>query len=160
MPPTIIQAELWTRPPDPGLIVVTANNTLTNRGRLVMGSGAAKQALDRIPDLDKEAGKAIQETEKKRYPYGFVLVRAPDEENKITGIGLLQTKHYWQDEAELTLVAYSLHLLKLYAWARADWNIRLNYPGIGCGKLKPEQVRPLLEELPQKITVVYQTWEK
>jgi hypothetical protein len=59
MPPTIIQAELWTRPPDPGLIVVTANNNLTNRGRLVMGSGAAKQALDRIPDLDKEARKAI-----------------------------------------------------------------------------------------------------
>ncbi len=155
MTPNIYQANLWIPPRNPGVIVVTANNTVDNTGKLIMGAGAAGEAAKMIPDLPVEAGRIIRETEEKRYPFGFVMVREPDEEKGVTGLALLQTKAYWKDPSQLTLVAYSLHLLKLFAWARMDISFRVNYPGIGNGGLDRNLVEPLLMELPENVTVVY-----
>lgn len=150
--PKLEQGELFTRPKDPGIIVVTANNTIKQDGCLVMGAGAALDASVRIPALPKEAGEQILMLHGRTEDYGFIVVREPV--GVKTGIALLQTKRYFNDPSKLTLVGFSLYKLMLHAWEHPGWNYRLNFPGIGYGKLDRATVLPLLMDLPENITIV------
>jgi predicted NAD-dependent protein-ADP-ribosyltransferase YbiA (DUF1768 family) len=149
----IVAEELWRDPGNPGMIVVTTNAIVQANGALVMGSGAALEAVVKIDGIAKECGEAVL---KHGSRYGFIEVREPkpDEGSRgKRGFGILQTKFNYKERSDLSLVQYSLGKLAEYAQAHPDVKIRVNFPGIGSGRLKREQVEPLLAGLPDNVTV-------
>jgi len=152
----IVQDELFTVPTMPCLIVVTTNATVKNNGALVMGRGAALWARDNIPHIDVECGILID----KHYDYyqsnhyGFGVVRDPRREGKV-GFGIFQVKNRYYEKADTNLIEYSVECLRRYAEQNADIHIRMNFPGIGNGKLSRELVEPMLEMLPDNVFVCY-----
>ena len=168
--PNIVREELWKYPGHPGMIVVTTNATITRRGLLVMGAGAAFQAKLRYPNIDKECAEIIQKTSRLlwAYPgekadmdaysgvgYYFQVVRPPRPgENKV-GFGVFQVKVHFRDDAHLELIRRSAIVLEEYCRGHPDVVIRMNYPGIGYGRLDRKVVEPLLVNLPDNVTICY-----
>ncbi len=155
MPPRIEELQLWQDPGNPGMLVVTTNNFVTRSGNLVMGTGAAKEAADRIPGIEKECGNAVLENGSR---YGFLEVRPPrpeEGERGKRGFGIFQTKNDPQKPSDLSLIKNSVEKLNEYARSHPDVQIRMNYPGIGYGRLKRKDVEPLLMVLPENVTICY-----
>ncbi len=148
----IVNDELWKSPGHPGMIIVSTNGFVRNDGRLVMGRGAAYQATQKIPGIDKEAGEKVLDAGK---TYGFLPVRMPKAEEKKLGFGIFQVKFHWNQPAVLDLILHSVQCLTEFALYYHDWQFRMNYPGIGNGGLNPEEVRPLLDPLPDNVTIVH-----
>lgn len=123
--PKIVQEDLWTPIPYPGMVVVTTNGSIRHgRGTLVMGRGAAYQVTQRMPGIDRECGQWIAyDPLSVKYNgvwvYGFQVVRKPVPQrpkgNEMTGFGVFQVKYAWSDLADIGLIALSMHMLKLYA---------------------------------------------
>ncbi len=137
----LIQGNIWLAKP-PVMIVITTNSQVKASGELVMGAGIALEAARKAPRLPAECGKAVHEHGR---VYGFLPIRHPRTPG-VAGIGIFQTKEDWKDNANLVLIANSAKMLSEYARYNADIPIRLNYPGIGFGRLTKEQVGPILEE--------------
>lgn len=183
--PNIVQEELWKHPGFPGMIVVTTNATITTKGVLVMGRGAALQARRYIPGIDFECADVIREATRSiwSYPaprgemamdayntecmmededqyhgvgYYFRVVRKPTD--KKTGFGIFQVKVHFRQRAELELIYRSVSMLDEYARRHPDTQIRLNYPGIGAGGLPRSKVEPPLRRLPDTVTICYRRW--
>jgi len=138
------------------VLLVTANSYVTHNGVLVMGRGAAKQAND-LYQCAEHFGWLVNDTigHKARQRYG-VIMGDPGCYNPECPywLGIFQVKYHWRDEADLKLIEYSA--LKLTQLAIPDeFKISLNFPGIGNGRLRREDVLPLLEGLPGNVTV----WE-
>ena len=136
-----VQGNIWLAPL-PVIIVVTTNSQLDKNGYLVMGAGIALEAKQKIPNIAADAGKIVEKFGRK---YGFQSLRHGRVPGK-PGYGIFQTKMSWAGDASLDLVEYSASMLAPYAQYNADIPIRLNYPGIGLGRLAKEQVRPVLEK--------------
>lgn len=180
--PNIVCEELWKHPGFPGVIVVTTNATITRVNRLVMGRGAALQARICIPGIDKECAHAIRSATRSiwSYPaphgdmaqmayddacmrededqyhgvgYYFRVVREPTEDK--VGFGIFQVKVHFRQHAELELIHRSASTLADYCHRHKDTAIRMNYPGIGYGRLNRAEVEPLLASLPDNVTVCY-----
>jgi hypothetical protein len=112
-----------------------------------MGTGAALEAVGRYPGIRAECGLLI---EKSLSVYGFLVIR------KVTstpGFGIFQVKRFFGEPADPEIIKESARMLALYANDCPDVNIRLNYPGIGAGRLSREVVYPLIEGLPDNVTV-------
>ncbi len=121
--------------------VITTNAIVKKNGALVMGAGIAKECRDRWPGLDRVLGKRI----KSMGPdYGVCLGKK---------LGIFQVKYHWKDNADLGLIAHSAMMLALIAKSRPDERFDLNFPGIGNGKLKYEDVEPELRILPENVHV-------
>lgn len=146
----IVREELWQRPGYPGMIVATTNATIKSNNALVMGRGAAREARDRIVCVDQECGLAIRSA---GFEYGFLVIRPPTEST--VGFGIFQVKDHFKDTASLELIGLSAAELSRYATANPDTQIRMNYPGIGAGRLARAKVEPLLKVLPDNVTVCY-----
>jgi hypothetical protein len=146
----LIEGELWVKPDYPGMIIVTTNSTLRRDGSLVMGRGAALEATQRIPGIALECGECIRFSGNE---YGFLKVRYPMLGR--IGFGIFQTKHFWGDPAELSIIQHAVNELGPYVQSHADWQFRMNFPGIGNGRLKFLDVLPLLQSLPDNVTTVY-----
>jgi len=110
-----------------------------------MGRGAAKQVRDLYPGIDKEFGSKIKELED-RWHYGLILL--PDR-----NIGVFQVKYQWYDKAKLDLIEQSVKKLKYMALYSAQYEIHMNYPGIGNGQLSEEEVYPLIKGLPDNVVI-------
>jgi len=180
--PNIVQEELWKHPGFPGMIVLTTNATVTEKGLLIMGRGAALQAKRRIPDIDRECTKIIRNATRSiwSYPaphgemaqeayyqecamededyyhgvgYYFRVVREPIEDK--IGFGIFQVKVHFRNRAELELIRRSASILCDYANQNLNTQIRMNYPGIGAGRLPMHDIEPLLEILPENVTICY-----
>jgi hypothetical protein len=137
------------------MIVVTTNGEINRSMQLVMGRGAALEATQRIPNIAKlSAGKIVIAgcTPMKPAIYGFLEVLDPYREGK-SGFGLFQVKRRWSDKADLDLIAQSAEALKEYCERNPKVAIRMNYPGIGNGKLRRQDVEPLLVSLPDQVTI-------
>lgn len=150
----IVEEDLWKSPGHPGLIAVTTCSDI-ERGKLIMGAGAAYQATERIHGIREECAIAIMKASRK--PYGFLVVRPPKPEESKTGFGIFQTKEWYAKMSNEYLIEASAKYLAEYANANPDVNIRLNYPGIGYGTLTKAEVEPLLVNLPDNVTVCYKT---
>jgi hypothetical protein len=151
----IVAEELWIMPPAPGMIVVTTNGAMNDRGELVMGRGAAKQAVQNIPGIAKECGTKIW-TEYGKNPalYHFMGIRSPFRQDKI-GFGLFQVKRIWNDDASAEIIYRSAQALAKWANENPTVNIRMNFPGIGNGKLDRRVVEPLLFNLPDNVVLCF-----
>jgi hypothetical protein len=158
--PNIVRENLWTLVDLPALYVVTATVTIKANGALVMGRGAALELKERVLGIDLECGDVIRDFahDHRHKNYGFLLVRPPTWENgepQKAGIGIFQVKHHFKDNAEPGLITNSVACLAEYAKKYPQLNVRMNFPGIGAGKLKREDVEPLLETLPDNVTICY-----
>lgn len=156
---------MWLTPCD--MLLVTTNAFLRSDGTLVMGRGAAKEACLRVPGFDKTCGDAIKHYSRQCYagkydptfPYGVLITGT----TAVTGrvlldvkravMGIFQVKYHWSNLADLDLIRLSVAELEQIAAQRKGESISLNFPGIGNGGLRRADVLPLLQSLPDNVTV-------
>ncbi len=124
-----------------------------------MGRGAALQAAKRIPGIAVEAAEIVDYRlgllNRAEQPYGFVLVRQPRPEEGKYGFGIFQVKQAWDQPAKIPLISLSMNILRMYALEKKHITIRMNYPGIGNGKLPKGQVSLLLQDLPKNLHIFF-----
>jgi hypothetical protein len=135
------------------LFVVTTNGLVRYRA-LVMGAGIADTAARHFVGLRGAAARVIDPEDTRSdipFSYGLMIVPAETVPGQGCDIGLFQTKRYPRDRSDLNLIKYATLLLSRLA-PQYD-QIHLAFPGIGLGRLTVEQVLPIIEELPDNVTV-------
>ena len=137
--------------------VVTTNGCLTKAGKLVMGKGAALEVKQKYPYIDKACGGSIGGNGMlmgKYWTYGFLAIfHAWTEIVYKGGFGIFQVKRNWSEDADPYLISLSADMLESYAKVHPTVNIRINFPGIGAGRLRKEHVLPLLSSLPDNVYI-------
>lgn len=158
-----IIGDLWSEIGTADLILVTTNSTVTKSHKLVMGRGAAKEALEQpffidtfssAPEIkvDEWAGRFIEENALTKYgvivtPYKRVYLS----EVINTKLGLFQVKYHWREPADVNLIWFStVELIKI---AGGYNRIAMNYPGIGNGRLNEAVVAPMIQRLPDNVFI-------
>ncbi len=157
--------DMWSILEVTNLFLITSNSTIKKNGALVMGRGLAREARDRVPGLDLEAGRAVTRSAiAGRSDYGLVILPT-------CPFGLFQVKRAFKQPALLPLIERAtFDLLKLLerardGYARSPWSphepfhllrVDLNFPGIGNGGLGRDDVLPIIASLPDIVHV----WEK
>lgn len=116
-----------------------------------MGRGAAKQVRDSYPGVDKAFGLVI-EAKPDQVIQWVRLAGHPDDTSE-QHIGWFKVKHHWRDNADPLLIETSVMRLTSIVKGYKQYTFRMNYPGIGNGKLDIQQVRPLLESLPDNVWI-------
>lgn len=150
----LAHGDMWTVYDQADLFLVTTNGVVTKSGKLVMGAGIAKSARDRFPGVDQALGAAVKASGS---PYGLLVSSRwfmPHDGSEPTAkLSAFQTKDNWTEGSSPALIAFSAR--KLLAWCERHPTARvhLNMPGVGCGGLRREEVSPLLEPLPDTVTV-------
>lgn len=128
------------------IYLVTTNSYIRKDGALVMGRGAARQLASRFPTLPYELGKRI--THLGEYNIG-VITQTND---KQLSLGAFQVKYNFADAADLDLIQRSAD--QLHDLAVRDGRIfHVNFPGIGNGRLKYDDVLPIMQDLPDNVCV-------
>lgn len=135
--------DLWTMRAD--AVCITTNGYVTTAGRGVMGRGVAAQAKRRFPGIDKALGEALT----KNGNHVQIIAWWGD------GVALVAfpVKHVWRDAADLGLIRRSCAELVVLAdnprgKAGRTWErILLPRPGCGNGRLRWEDVSPIVEPL-------------
>lgn len=129
------------------LFLITTNSSITKAGKLVMGRGISRQARERFPGLDVKLGGLISNGQR----YGLLVSPAWPEGK----LGLFQVKAAWSDYASFDLIRYSTNMLIDWCAEHPEAKVNLNFPGIGSGRLSRYSVLPIIESLPDQVTV----WE-
>lgn len=128
-------------------ICVTTNGIVKPNGRLVMGGGIAKEAVERYPDIDDYYGKLVW----LRGNSVWVYRKETDDPAIIS----FPTKHDWRDPSDLDLIVESTDKLVALADRMHLVKVGLPRPGCGLGGLHWRDVAPILEErLDDRFTVV------
>ena len=130
-----------------GYLIVTTNSFLTSEVKLVMGRGAAWILKMKVPGIDWIFGKMIHETCGHLGRYGLLFHHR---------YGALQVKYRFDEKARVDLIQFSLEKLAEKAEEFPKSRFNINYPGIGNGGLNKKLVAPLLDGLPNNVTI----WEK
>ncbi len=129
------------------LLLVTANSYVNQRGALVMGRGAAAEALKRFPGCAKRFGPLVKQNP------GYGLIFDPNYPDP--RLGIFRVKEHWADPAEDMIIYWSIKELSNLA-ASSDWKtveIFLNFPGIGWGRRRDTEILPLLKPLPDNVVI-------
>lgn len=127
-------------------LFVTTNSYIKKDGSLVMGRGAALEAKNLFRYIDKQLGNMISKHETPD-EYGLVLTSC---------LGAFQVKRHFRDAADLDLIRMSTAKLKELAESNPELTYSINFPGIGFGWRDIEEVMPIIETLPNNVTV----WRK
>lgn len=128
--------------------LVTTNSYIRNDGALVMGRGAAKQLALMYPILPLMLGRNIL---KSCGHLGEYNIDTLTNGSGIT-LGAFQVKFNFSDEADLDLIKRSCD--ELHRMACEDERVfHVNFPGIGNGRLKYNDVLPIVETLPDNVNV-------
>ncbi len=131
------------------LVLVTTNSYVKQNGDLVMGRGAALEAVSHLSNLAKGLGKIILSRKGHLGTYGLIVF--PDWPR--TKIGAFQVKRSFSKKAELDLIALSTDMLNAFTQQYSSAVIALNFPGIGNGGLEREDVLPIIETLSDNVHV-------
>jgi len=133
-------------------ILVTANAYINKNKALVMGRGAARQLKDMQPKFPYLAADAIKWGQ---YPLDFQTQRPVYGVILISRYGIFQVKYNWWEDASLDLIKFSTDELLSLAVSGflGDRTVSMNYPGIGNGRLKEQDVYPIISKLPDCISV-------
>ena len=142
--PTYKQGNMWYCLNEVDHFIITTNAIVKRNGALVMGAGIAKQVRDNNRDVDKACGKAILDSGLRSY--GLLL-------NVSGHLGLFQVKHHFAEAAKLDLIQFSMEKLRARAIRKHKETYALNFPGIGNGKLNYNQVKPIIDQLPDNVQV-------
>lgn len=127
-------------------ICITTNGFLKKNGEAVCGRGVAFQATQKIPGFAKMLGEYI-----KHYGNAPGYLRTePDE----YGVFIFPTKHNWWEKSSIDLILAGAHVLFEYASRASDCEYILPRPGCSNGKLLWEDVKPVIEFLPDNVKVI------
>lgn len=151
------RGDMWSVFGKTDLFLITTNPIVRKDGGIVMGRGIAKQMKDRFPDFPYKFGTKLAH-----------LVRLQSYDDPLTSVdvdivgkfgnqlcGFFMVKHHWREPASIDIIKRSVHFLTKLANMSGLNRIDLNFPGIGNGKLKREDVLPIIEQLPDNVHV----WE-
>lgn len=153
---------MWDRFGNTDLFLITTNPIIRKDGCLVMGAGVAKQAADKFFNLPFEYAQKVrydrwyQAYDDSMHPtycnfvgsFGDAFVRQP--------MGYFMVKDHWQESAKLEIIERAVkELVRVFINTGNFKRIDLNFPGIGNGKLKREDVLPIIEQLPDNVHI----WE-
>lgn len=127
-----------------GLFLFTSNPIVNKQGLAVMGRGIAKQVADRYPEVQREFGIYLQSPGDN---YNVDRLCIVDRQL----VGFFMVKDHWREPALLHVIREST--TQLYHMAGEYEKVDLNFPGIGNGKLKMEDVLPIVEQLPDNVHV-------
>ena len=128
-----------------GLKIVTTNSFIM-RQKLLMERGAALELRQMVPNIEFIFGKMIHESCGHLGLYGLLMNGK---------YGAAQIKYDFRDKADLDIIACSMGILADHAKTNGH-TYNINYPGIGHGGLSKEEVKPLLDILPDNVYV----WER
>lgn len=127
---------LWTYPAD--VRVITTNGFVKVNGEAVMGAGCAKEAAKRWPELPKLLAKHIKEA-------GNTVYQFPASSG-ILNLVAFPVKHNWWEPADPALIEKSCQELVALAGMYDHSTIFvIPRPGCGNGRLRWEDVKPILE---------------
>lgn len=126
---------------------ITTNAMVKKDGSLVMGRGIAQQIRDMYPGLDKAFGKRILDCNMHQKAYHVIG------QDMLPNVFAFQVKYSWWEEADLDLIKASTEMLGHTACKHMDQTFFLNYPGVGNGKLEIKDVAPIVEQLPDNVTI-------
>ena len=128
-----VPGDLWSYKAD--YRCIPTNGVVTSDGRLVMGAGVAKAALELSPWIDRMLGNYVKE--KGNIPCildGSRLISFP-------------TKSHWKGDSSLGLISDSAHWIA--NWAKNNESPIIVLPRVGCGLggLRWDTVQPLLSQI-------------
>lgn len=149
--PIFKTGNMWTAFDETALFLLTTNSTVKRNGALVMGRGIARQARDRFPGLDAALGKRIKNVCGSQGQYGLLVSpRWPKAK-----LGAFQVKRHYSQPASLDLIRQSTAALCAWCAKHPAATVAVNFPGIGNGRLRREDVLPIIMQLPDQVTI----WE-
>jgi len=143
---------MWSIFKETNFFIFTGNSYLKTNGALVMGRGLALEVRTRIPGIDLKLGKLIHEhIDPDTKKYGFLTNHILEAKKMI---GIFQVKTHYQFDASLDLIKYSAEMLLAFALLLPDKRFDMNFPGIGYGRLKRQDVLKVIKPiLPDNIRV-------
>lgn len=142
----LVQGNIWNNQ-SLSYICITTNSIVKANGNLTMGAGIAKEANDRVSGLAKDLGKQIKARDLEGKFYGLLLSK----EKYIA----FQTKLHWKEDSPIEVVTKSIDMLRRLALKYPNKTFGLPFPGIQNGGLKPKDVLPLLQVLPNNVLVYH-----
>lgn len=151
--------DMWSMPAD--LHVITTNGNINRQGRAVMGRGVAAQAKSMFVGVDRRLAELLQASGNHVHYLGLWLTR-----DATTGYRLLSfpVKRCWYEDADLDLIRQSVEELRSYVKQRygslRDLRVVLPRPGCGNGRLRWEDVRPIVSDLDDRFVVVTKEEER
>jgi hypothetical protein len=146
--PKFAIGNMWDEFARVDLFCITTNSYIRNDGALVMGRGIAKVARDKFPGLALEWGQRITRMGCANGVYRLLL-----DGKTSSKLAAFQVKTHYRNKASPEVIRLSAIQLAGFANMNLDYKIALNYPGIGYGRLGRDVVAPLLEVLPNNVTV-------
>jgi len=137
------KGDMWSVFGKTDLFLITTNPIVRKDGAVVMGRGIALEAKKRFPKLPYDFGM------------GYPGITSTGHIGVYDGqlVGFFMVKYHWREEAKLNVIENSVN--ELCEWISRYDRVDLNFPGIGNGKLKREDVLPIIEVLPDNVHV----WE-
>lgn len=151
MMPQFQTGNMWTVYPTTDLFLITTNSTLRRDGALVMGQGIARQARDRFPGLAQTLGHHILNLCGNQGEYGLLI----SPHWPAAKLGAFQVKQHYRHSTNLELIQNSTTALCTWCTEQPKAIVALNFPGIGNGRLPRTAVFPILQQLPDTVTI----WE-
>ena len=142
-----VTGNIWET--DAEAIVIPTNGAVRRDGSCVMGRGLALQATRLYPALPRLLGNLIQAQGNQVYYLG--VWHSVD---RSRGILSFPVKRHWKEKANLKLIRRSVEELREKADEYGLLTVLLPRVGCGNGRLDWEEVRPLLEILDDRFTVV------
>ena len=142
---TFRTGDMWSVVNDVDFFVVTANSYIKQSGALVMGRGIARQLRDTLPVFAKTAGMLVNRKCGHLGEYNLLIC---------DGLGLLQVKYDFRDQADIELIRRSIDTLREHAEARPGDTYAVNYPGIGNGRIdRTDELEQIVSSLPDNVQV-------
>ncbi len=132
-------------------ICLTVNGTIKANGESVMGRGCALEATKKFPDIALTWGQRL-----KQYGLRFMYLHEFD-------LFMFPVKYNWWEPASLKLIRESALDLEQSARSVASSpftgshtreKIILPRPGCGNGRLSWEEVKPIIQFLPDNVLVI------
>ena len=140
---------MWDWFVDTDLFLVTTNAYVKQNGELVMGRGIALEARQRVPTIDLLFGGIVLSRSGHLGEYGLIILpRWPE-----VKLGAFQVKRTFSEKASLDLIRLSVKMLDVFIKQHPQIRVALNFPGIGNGRLAKRYVSPIIETLPNNVTV-------
>ena len=151
----LVKGNLWDSKDE--LVFVTANSYIRKNGELVMGRGAALELKIKRPDLPKLFGSGVLNICGHLGKYGIIYELVESWIRTRQVFGIFQVKYHFNEPARLDLIDYSVSkLLEIYGGVLRDYTISMNFPGIGFGGLIRSDILPIINILPDNVTIYEQ----
>lgn len=150
-----LTGNIWSTYQKPNNIILVTTNGVITRNGIVMGAGIALEAKRLEPLLPQVlADKALL---KANYSRGYMgIIKYGILFNPMWNIGAFQSKYHFKHDSPLELIQHSAEELKQIATENGHFVFNVNFPGVGLGKLRPSDVKPVMKTLPNNVNV----WSK